>query len=305
MSKLQASHKLLIASCTLSLLSGCFTVPDLPFLNDQSTQGLDSNITGLAASRDAQRTNIDLFEEERKRDEITQLRQQINELMPSINRVLDMEADLKLAIETFEKNNASGLALVNHFPGQYQESSADKFSSVQANAVSPGLNMDDKFSDIQAKAVSPGLDMDDKFSNVQANAASPIIDMDDKFSSPTKAKTETAQKFSQQSANVQNATAFPSNCQTPMQGTGFAIHLASFKKRESAVNIISNVLNQLSKEIDCPLSGMIAPVSVDDTLFYSARLGAFDTRQAATQICEKAKKYNSYCTVTVNSGDRI
>jgi len=248
MSKLQASHKLLIASCTLSLLSGCFTVPDLPFLNDQSTQGLDSNITGLAASRDAQRTNIDLFEEERKRDEITQLRQQINELMPSINRVLDMEADLKLAIETFEKNNASGLALVNHFPGQYQESSADKFSSVQANAVSPGLNMDDKFSDIQAKA---------------------------------------------------------SNCQTPMQGTGFAIHLASFKKRESAVNIISNVLNQLSKEIDCPLSGMIAPVSVDDTLFYSARLGAFDTRQAATQICEKAKKYNSYCTVTVNSGDRI
>lgn len=115
----------------------------------------------------------------------------------------------------------------------------------------------------------------------------------------------TSSKFSSQpSANNLLPRADGCSSQPTSDSSNFALHLASYKNFNNAKSGWLN-LRQKYASTWCEASARLETVSVKGTDYFSLRVGGYDSKEAANQMCSKIRAQGDYCQVASFSGVSI
>ena len=87
-------------------------------------------------------------------------------------------------------------------------------------------------------------------------------------------------------------------------GSGYAIHIASFKSKNMAVTTLKQFYAN-NAQLVCGKTPLLNNVLVNNQSFYSLRLGPYAAKPDAIQACDKVKQQQSYCAVTSFAGEKI
>ena len=314
--------KIIVCSLGLTALTGCSSLPDLTALNPFSKELDETKPPEL---------NIDYYNEEAEREAqssdentaeialtemIEQTETQVKEwqqMKPALTRLVELEADLSFILAQLNTETSSpGFALQDK---QYQfnveskaedEQSTDALTSLSElfpeNSNSPSFSK--QSGTVQLKGISPDANpsrLTQEDSGVQA----------DKFSgagaplSNQRITADNAQVSAAKFSNLNRVSQFEPNesaCGFPELGKGYSMHIASFKSKVSAEKTLRELQTQIASSQECQYPAVIETVNVNGQIFFSARLGAFETRANATQACSSVRQRQDYCGVAPYSG---
>ncbi len=284
----------LCASLTIALsISGCVS---LPFLSstDESSESISKEVV----------QGIDLFEEERTRNEVNELRNELENIKESIDRMLVLESEMKSVLEGVDIFSSPDAANSTSPSDVFALQSPNLSSTILSGGTSPLPTNPSQGSGVQ----------DTKFSNVAVGAARVIkpnltpsknLPIDDKFSGTLKVPNGRADLASSNSKFSGLTAHSGAQCDRLKVGSGFALHVASFKNKAYAETLLKKVLPQVSAKEGCTKQGLIASVMVKEQQFFSARIGSYSSKEKAKEMCSQVKSMTNYCAVTVNQGEML
>ncbi len=273
-----------------------------------SAQGCFSLIGTSDSTDKSIADNIENFEYERENAELTVIKKELAELKPSINRLLVLESDFAELLETLQQ--------VDLEPTFYTRANAQEVSFLDSNR----LLANDTILNTNAVAsvggrsdqlsLSTTSNSNDKFSQVSVGSAAPVLreriqTLEGFTNSPAIQMADVNDKFSNAAANSLQTPGSLHRCNLVEKGQGYAMHIASFSKKDSADILLRGLIKKLNENDTCQREAFIAKVVVKGQTFFSARIGSFLSRLDVTVACSEVKKYTSYCGVTKNIGELL
>jgi hypothetical protein len=304
MFKFVIGHKYL-ACLSVFMLGGCSLIPDYSLFNDLPRQQEKSSV--LESNRDIDFYNDDLkvkkeVQPEELKQEFKELQDEWKGLRPSINRLAKLESELSYIVEQ--------LGISESKPTFVTEDDLN-FNRVQSPMQNGTTN--------EATFMSDVADLDKFAQSLEVNPAPPVVNLNkqvnrnegvnqNKFGGILDESSESNlisslevndNKFSSDNFTDTNMAV----CGNAELGKSFSMHVASFKKKTAASDLLRRLKIEQSVSKTCEYPATVAQVEVNGTIFYSARLGAFESRDAALRACTLIKKTRGYCAVTKLEGE--
>lgn len=280
--------KLLMLLPLVTGIQGCYSFSDVP-------EPINQDIN----------TSIYAVEEDRVNADIEDLKNELAQMKPSINRLITLETELTELLDTIRQ--------VDQIPALYTESNgplSNQFSNTDApspykflspNTTSSVKNTVDKFSQ------TSNNDVADKFSQVSVGKAQPLLNQN---TAPkriaalplVKQLPINTDKFSSNEVTTFTSIESPNECPSISEGQGYAMHIASFKNKNSAEKLLQEAIVAINRNNICQRQPIIANVVVKGQTYFSARIGSFLSKADVSDACGKYRQYLSYCGVTQNIG---
>ncbi|GBL03998.1 SPOR domain-containing protein [Glaciecola sp. KUL10] len=316
-------NQLLIAITVVSTqlsLAGCASLPSVNPLNwfSEENKALvknddNQNIPQIDYFNETIESEIPLTTQNTDEviEEVAVIIDQWQEMQPKLARLIEFESDLSYFIDNFQdasnKPSFNQTPDIPRFDAQSNLAQADSFEAVatESELTELAANLNGSSMPIQ-----PAVQLQ----SVQQVLGSSEGVSRDKFSgldqafTPSTTEGVVKEKFS----GFSNTDASPIISQTSnveclaTQSDGFSMHLASFKNRNAALEIIQKYKQVVPKDnSSCLSSGSIAEVVVNGVKFYSARIGLFSSREKAVETCSVVRKEQDYCGVALYKGEAI
>ena len=240
--------------------------------------------------------------------ELKSVKRELAELKPSINRLLALEYEFTELVDTMHQ--------VNLEPRLFADTSNQEIAFLSNKQPVPendflppstALNADTntkKFSSSTAES------MQDKFNQISVGSAPPLLNAKTQATvpienSPASELGMNDDKFSVKARLLPDNVTNIKTCNQIAQGKGYAMHIASFRNKESAKTLLKSLINKVNQTDTCQKDAFIANVYIEDKVFFSARIGSFSSKLKATQACTDVKEYAAYCGVTKNVGELL
>ncbi|MFT7054242.1 MAG: cell division septation protein DedD [Psychromonas sp.] len=299
----------IISLCSTFLLNGCSLLPD-SFLVSSPKQKYQ-NIADASP---------DLLSTEERLNSLEDAANEWQQSKPAINRLTELESDLSFIIEQIDRiETGSTIENLNaHVTRQnqkdYNAPELANLAIIDSTSVSTNLSFS---SDRNLKQLAQPTS--DTIQHVER----------DKFSSPNRStnltlggvKPKNASQIEGSStvdvqaavslakfkglSEISSAQAQTTCTMSDMKiGSGYAIHLASFKNKVTALETLKRFYNENSQLV-CGKTPVIKDVVVKNQSFYSLRLGPYLDKKDAETSCRQVRRKQSYCGITKFDGGEI
>lgn len=292
---------ILIFSLTISACSILPDMSDIPFIGNKQADKEVPDLEPIDFFGDETDTVV---EELSKEEQAAQaLRNEWEAVRPAINRLIELESDLAFLIDQlnqsatgpdFPSTSANRQFVVN-------ESTENFGTAVPTEQALLALGQPS----VELMPARPVTLSGNEGVNQQKFNGAPLeqnTSMSPQLSPPTSRLEVSDNKFSGINSSVSLPKVNSETCPSIGKGEGFSMHIASFKKREKARSLLSQYRNRLLQGEPCGNKAMIEEVEVNGVVFFSARLGVFNSREDALTACNAVKNIQSYCAVTRNQG---
>lgn len=191
---------------------------------------------------------------------------------------------------TYRPSAAPMTRIIDHTNLQ-QGNIDEKFRKIPVNNVS---NSQDTQAEINSKFSEPNFSNEDKFRRADMSVINdPRRIVGKAF--PGASKVNAQLNLKQQRSCSTNKVSV---------GVGYALHLASYSSRKSALDGWETLTTEFSEQL-CGLLPLTETVTVNDRLFFSLRAGSFASEQMANAACAIFASKSQYCRATRFTGERL
>jgi cell division septation protein DedD len=304
-----------ISLCSTFLLNGCGLLP-----NSSSVTSPNQKYQKYQKYQKVHDASADLRSTEERLNSLEDAANEWQKAKPAINRLTELESDLSFMIEQIDKIE-TGPTIENlnaHVIRQNQSGyNAPELAKLD-NVSNPSIISNLSFSSQRNLQQRTQLKSDtfqnvenDKFSLANKNVAPSI----GRISAQNASQIEGSNTVDVQPAvsldkfkglnNISAVQTQPSCTMNDIKiGSGYAIHLASFKNKATAVETLKKFYNENSQLV-CGKIPVIKDVVVKNQSFYSLRLGPYIDKKDAETSCRQVRRKQSYCGITQFDGGEI
>jgi hypothetical protein len=262
----------------------------------------------LAALTALKKEIADLSAVKKEVAELKSVKRELAELKPSINRLLALEYEFTELVDTMHQVNLEP----NLFADTTNQESAflSNKQPVPENDFLPPSTFVNTGKNTEKFSSSTADNLQGKFNQVSVGSAPPLLNVKTQATTPIENSPASKLGMNDDKFSVR-ARLLPDNvtnikvCSQIAQGKGYAMHIASFRNKESAKTLLKSLINKVNQADTCQKEAFIANVYIEEKVFFSARIGSFSSKLEATEACTDVKEYAAYCGVTKNVGELL
>jgi cell division septation protein DedD len=298
-----------ISLCSTFLLNGCGLLP-----NSSSVTSPNQKYQKVYDA------SADLRSTEERLNSLEDAANEWQRAKPALNRLTELESDLSFMIEQIDKIE-TGPTIENlnaHVIRQNQSGyNAPELAKLN-NDSNPNVISNLSFSSQGKPQQRTQLRVDtrqnienDKFSLANKNVTPSIGQISARNASQIEGSNTvdvqpavSLSKFTGLTNNLAVQTQPSCSINDIKIGSGYAIHLASFKNKATAVEILKKFYNENSQLV-CGKIPVIKDVVAKNQSFYSLRLGPYIDKKDAQNSCRQVRRKQSYCGITQFDGGEI